>query len=61
MARNRNKISINSEWLTPHLGDIVIGYNCAITNVQEMIQMVRFRSSQMNIKKYNYLVNKWGQ
>ena len=61
MAQIRHDISISSTWLTPNLGEIVVGCNCAITNVQELIQMVRFRSNQISITKYNYLGNKWGQ
>lgn len=56
MAQNRNDTSIKSEWLAPDFGEIPVGYSCAITSVFELIQMVRFRSNQTVIEKYNYLV-----
>lgn len=45
MAQNRTVIIVNSTRLTPDLGEMVIGQNCARTNGLELIQTVRFRTS----------------
>ena len=60
MSLNKIYITINNNGLTPILGEIAVGRNCALTNENELFQMVRFGCNQVIVLD-KYFINEWGQ
>ena len=60
MSQNRIDRTSNNKDLTPFLGGIAVGRNCALTNENELFQMVRFGCNQVIVLD-KYFINEWGQ